>query len=111
VASIGHGNPFTADPVSIKFHKERGSDDRRLFAVSFDDQSRNHWFWLIAAELDEAGWTAHGVAGGSDGPARASYKKPPRSEPWVNLAGQWGADRLYAGGNCIPARGESAWSA
>lgn len=98
VASFGSGNAFTADPDSIEFHKERGTDDRRLFAVSFDDQASNHWFWLVAAELDETGWMAHGVAGGSNGPARTSGHKPAGSEPWLNLCGQWGADRLYAGG-------------
>jgi hypothetical protein len=98
VASFHRGKPFAADPDSIEFHKERGTDNRRLFAVSFIDEARNHWFWLVAAELDEAGWKAHGVAGGSDGPAHGSRQDLTRSAPWLNLCGQWGADRLYAGG-------------
>ena len=99
VASISRGNPFTAIPDSIEFLKERGIPDRRLFAVTFDDQSGNNWFWLVAAELDSTGWTAHGVAGGSDGPAgESSRERPARSEPSLNLAGQWGGDRFYAGG-------------
>lgn len=98
VASVGRGGPFTAIRDSIELRKERGSEDRRLFAASFDDQSRNRWFWLIAAELGPDGWTAHGVAGGSDGPAGADRGVPTRSEPWLNLCGQWGSGRLYAGG-------------
>jgi hypothetical protein len=46
------GNPFTACVDSIQFLKERGTDDRRLFAVVFDDEAHNHWFWLAAAEFD-----------------------------------------------------------
>lgn len=96
--SFGGGNRFTADPGSIAFHKERGTDDRRLFAVSFNEQAGNHWFWLVAAERGETGWTAHGVAGGTDGPAGTRGKKPAKTEPWLNLCGQWGGARLYAGG-------------
>lgn len=98
VASVVRGNPFTADPDSIEFLKERAAGDRRLFAVTFDDQFANHWFWLVAAELDDTSWSAHGVAGGSDGPAGQSRESPARSRPWLNLCGQWGTNRFYAGG-------------
>lgn len=98
VASISHGQPFTARAESIQFLKERGMDDQRLFAVEFDDQAHNRWFWLVAAELADAGWTAHGVAGGSDGPAGRRPRSTTRSRPGLNFCGQWGADRFYGGG-------------
>jgi hypothetical protein len=98
VASLHRGKSFEAEPDSVEFHKERGTADRRLFAVSFTDVAENDWFWLVAAELDEAGWTAHGVAGGSDGPAPGRRPGLTQAAPWLNLCGQWGADRFYAGG-------------
>lgn len=72
--------------------KERGVPDRRLYAVTFDDEHRYRWFWLVAAERDRTGdWAAFGVAGGSG-------QIPQRSDPWLNFAGSWGQGRLYAGG-------------
>jgi hypothetical protein len=58
--------PFTADRATIQFVKERGIPDRRLYAVTFDDQQHDSWFWLIAAERDHTGrWVPFDVAGGS----------------------------------------------
>jgi hypothetical protein len=99
VASVTHGNPFTADRETIRFVKERGTDERRLFAVTFEDLQRNEWFWLTAAERDPSGnWAARGVAGGSDGPRSRSVPRSTRSRPWLNLSGSWGQGRIYAGG-------------
>lgn len=96
-ASVVHGKPFAADQPTIQFVKERGIPDRRLYAVTFDDEQHQSWFWLIAAERDRTGsWSAVGVAGGSG-------QVPERSEPWLNLAGSWGQGRLYAGGEIHPA--------
>jgi len=98
---MAHG-PFARDPAAIEVHKQRESDGRRLYAVSFDDLQGNRWFWLVAAECGAKGWTAHGVAGGSDGPAGQQRRVPRPSStgsgPWLNLCGQWGGDTLYAGG-------------
>jgi hypothetical protein len=99
VASVDRGVPFVADMNSVQFLKERGTDAQRLFAVSFRDEVRNHWFWLVAAEFEEqAGWKAHGVAGGSGGPAQGRRPELTHPAPWLNFCGQWGADRFYAGG-------------
>jgi hypothetical protein len=97
-----HG-PFARDPAAITVHKQRESDGRRLYAVSFDDLQGNWWLWLVAAESGPTGWTAHGVAGGSDGPV-SQRRRPARpssagSAPWLNLCGQWGGDTFYAGGS------------
>jgi hypothetical protein len=98
---MSHG-PFARDRAAISVLKERGSDDRWLCAVSFDDVNANRWFWLVAAEATELGWVAHLVAGGSNGPARLEQTtlRPPSVGvgPWLNLCGQWGGDRFYAGG-------------
>ncbi|MGI8556689.1 MAG: hypothetical protein ACR2ND_00005 [Solirubrobacteraceae bacterium] len=86
------GNPFTADRTTIQFVKERGIPDRRLYAVTFDDEQHESWFWLVAAERDRTdNWIAVDVAGGSG-------QDPQRSKPWLNLCGSWGQGRLYAGG-------------
>jgi hypothetical protein len=44
VASFHRGKSFEADPDSVEFRKERGTEDRRLFAVSFSDGAGNDWF-------------------------------------------------------------------
>lgn len=97
ISSVVQRNPFTADGAAIQFVKERGIPDHRLYAVTFDDEQHQGWFWLVAAERDRDGrWVAVSVAGGSG-------QSPQRSEPWLNLAGSWGQGRLYAGGEIHPA--------
>jgi hypothetical protein len=95
-----HG-PFARDPAAIVVLKQRESDDRRLYALSFDDVADNRWFRLAAAELGEEGWIAQ--AGGSDGPVRPERPTPRRSPrgstPWPDLCGQWGGETFYAGGS------------
>jgi hypothetical protein len=108
VASVVRGNPFTADRATIEFVKERGLPDRRLFAITFDDLQHNEWFWLAATKRDYTGnWVAHGVAGGSDGPRTRSPSRSgarsSHSEPSLNLAGNWGQGRIYAGGEVYTA--------
>lgn len=102
---MSHG-PFARHPEVIVVTKERESGDRRLYAVSFEDLEGNRWFWLVAAERGETGWVAHGVAGGSSGPAHRELGTPRPSSagfgPWLNLCGQWGGDRFYAGGQLDP---------
>jgi hypothetical protein len=92
---MSHG-PFAGDPAAIAVLKQRDSDDRRLYAVSFDDPRGNRWFWLVAAELGEMGWVAHGVAGGSDGPARRSRARRASRVPSVGLGPM--AESLWAVG-------------
>lgn len=103
---MSHG-PFARDPAAIAVIKERESGDRRLYAVSFDDLKSNLWFWLVAAKRSEMGWVAHGVAGGSNGPAHRERGTPrpsaASSGPRLNLCGQWGGETFYAGGRLDPA--------
>ena len=104
VKSLGEGFWGCDRSGSIR---ERESGDRRLYAVSFDDCDGNRWFWLVAAERGETGWVAQGVAGGSEGPAHPQPETPRAADagsgPRLNLCGQWGGDRLYAGGSLDPA--------
>jgi hypothetical protein len=89
---VVHGNLVSADRSTIAFLKARGTGERQLFAVTFDDGSGRSWFSLAAAERDVNGsWVSHGVASGSG-------EMPQRPSPWLNLAGQWGKGRFYAGG-------------
>lgn len=104
IATLSHGRPtptiggrpFTARADSIRCLKERVIAGRRLYAASFDDQHGNPHFWLAGVEEGQAGWAVRGGAGGGGDP-------PQRSEPWVNLAGWWGTDRFYAGGQVLAA--------
>jgi hypothetical protein len=104
-----HG-PFARDPAAITVHKQRASDNRRLYAVGLDDLQGNWWFWLVATELGADGWAAHGVAGGSNGPVGRERGTPRPSSvgssPWLNLCGQWGGDTFYAGGRLDSAGAE-----
>jgi hypothetical protein len=92
-ARVVTGGLATADPASIEFVKARGTNERQLFAMTFDDQDNRSWFALLAVERDADGgpWIPHDVAVGSG-------EIPQRSSPWLNLAAQWGQGRLYAGG-------------
>jgi len=91
-ASIVAGKSFTAVPASVRFVKERGTADRQLCAVAFDDEDGRGWFYLVVAERDGAGrWVAREVGGGR-GP------EPPRADAWLNFCGCWGQGRMYGGG-------------
>jgi hypothetical protein len=91
-ASVVRGNVASADPATITFLKARGYDERQLFAVTFNDDGGRRWFSLVAAERDAEGvWVAHSVAS-------SCGEIPQRPLPWLNLAGQWGQGRMYAGG-------------
>lgn len=98
---VSHG-PYARNPAEIVVLKRRESEDRQLYALSFDDLAGNPWFWLMAAELGQEGWTAHGVAGGSNGPTGRKQRTPRPSSvgstACLNLCGQWGGSMFYAGG-------------
>jgi hypothetical protein len=94
--TIGRGRPFTARADSIRRLKERAISGRRLYAVTFDDQDGYSHIWLAGVEEDETGWAVRGGAGGAG-------HAPPPSEPSVNLAGWWGTERFYAGGQVLAA--------
>ena len=96
------GKPYQARPGTIEVLKQRGLADRRLFAVVFDDVSGTRWSYLVAAEHNGDGWVADGVAGGSHGPAPSSRRPPASARPSIDIYGQWGADRLYLGGELEP---------
>jgi hypothetical protein len=96
VAVVRSERPYTAKPDTIRLLKQRGIDDRRLYAVTFeDDGPYGPHLDFIGVERDEAGsWSVRGRAGGAGQP-------PQRDEPWVNLAGWWGHGRFYAGGQVL----------
>ncbi len=94
--SVSRGHPFSAHPETIRCLKNRAIAGRRLYAVTFESQQPfpAQWRWLIAAEQEDHGWVAKGGAGGAG-------EGPRRNEPWVNLAGWWGPNRFYAGGELL----------
>jgi hypothetical protein len=93
------GKPYVAERETIEIIKERGDADRRLFATTFVDLDGNAWSYLVAAERSDVGWSAHDVAGGSDGPSppRARRPEPEPEQPMVDVFGQWGPNVLYVG--------------
>jgi hypothetical protein len=97
------GTPFAADLSTVRFVKERRTPDRRLYWLAFEDHDGQPWQWLVAAVESEAGgWLAQDGAGGS---GRGDLE---RADPWVNLAGWWGLDGFYAGGEIFAAGTEVA---
>lgn len=109
VTRVYSGKSYEARRGSVEIRKERGLEDRRLFAVAFDDLAGNRWSYLVAVERDGDGWVAHGVAGGSDGPPKTG-RRPPRParvsvRPSIHIYGQWGASCLYAGVELDPGMG------
>jgi hypothetical protein len=93
------GNPFQADPSTIRFVKHRESERRHLYFVTFEGaipqlgpDRRYPWSYASPVEHDpDGGWRVRGGAGGAgDGPQR--------STPWVNLGGGGWPDQFYGGG-------------
>ena len=91
------GKPYVAQRETIEIVKEHGYPDRRLFATTFTDLDGAGWSYLVAAERSDAGWSAHDVAGGSDGPGQARTQRAERPQPKADVFGQWGPDLLYVG--------------
>jgi hypothetical protein len=92
------GNAFDADIATVRCLKQRSSERRRVYFVTFDGSipargAELHSFdYVVALVRDkDGGWRAIGTAGGAG-------SLPPRSNPWINLAGGNGADCFYAGG-------------
>jgi hypothetical protein len=96
VAGVLPGKGFTARRESIGFLDQRRDEERCLFAVRFIDQADNSWECLVAAEHDGTRWNAHGVAGGSGGPASRTPPRPVCGPLRADVFGQWGRDIFYA---------------
>ncbi len=89
-------------PGTIRVLKERGTDSRRVFYVTFDGGTGERWGYMIATETQAAGEErVCGSAGGS-GEGRE------RNLPWANLGYGWGGGALYAAGRVIGAGAENA---
>ena len=70
--------------------RERGFSIRSI-------RDGNGWSYLVAAERSHAGWSAHEVAGASDGPGEATSRRPELTHPTVDRFRQWGPAVLYVG--------------
>jgi hypothetical protein len=90
------GRPYTVKLDTVQLLKQRAIDERRLYAVTFEDDGRfgSHLEFIGVERDDTGGWSVRGAAGGAGPP-------PQRSKPWVNLAGWWGAGHFYAGGQVL----------
>jgi hypothetical protein len=97
--TVRGGHPFQAEPATVQFVKHRQSERRHLYFVTFDgtiphlghDTRRLSWLFAVEPQADGS-WRATGGGGGGDS------DMPPRSKPWVNLAGWGWPHQLCAGG-------------
>jgi hypothetical protein len=96
-AVVSGDHPFVARHDSIRCLKERSLPGRRLFAVAFSDVAGRPYRWLAGVEEREDGWAVMGGAGGG------GHCPPQRDDPWVNLAGWWGPQGFFAGGDIYAA--------
>jgi hypothetical protein len=98
--TVRGGNPFRADPSTVRFVKHRQSAQRHVYFVTFQGTIHCHepdrlyrWSYMYPVERDPTGgWRVCGGAGGAGG-------GPRRSTPWVNLGGGGWPDQFYAGGS------------
>jgi hypothetical protein len=97
-ASIGTGNPFRAELSSVRFVKQRASQHRQVFFVTFDGSlpqlgpELHRFGYVFALDRDQhGGWLVSGASGGAGG-------TPHRRQPWVNLGGGGWPDPFFAGG-------------
>jgi hypothetical protein len=92
------GELHRAELDSVRFVKHRESSRRRVDFVTFHGTIQMHgprehefvYFYALEHER-EGGWRMVGSAGGGG-------SSPVRGRPWVNLAGGYGGDLFYAGG-------------
>lgn len=101
-AVVEGGNPFSADLATVQFVKERATERRRLYYVTFEGVSvlddrrvRTSFAWVFPVEQHAGGWRTAGGAGGS-------RDELPVREPRVNLGGG-GSPGFYAGGRVLTA--------
>jgi hypothetical protein len=96
--TVSGGGLHRAELGSVRFVKHRESPRRRVDFVTFhgsipmfgDDEHEFGYFFALEREPD-GGWHMVGSAGGGG-------NAPVRGRPWVNLAGGYGGDLFYAGG-------------
>ena len=99
------GRPWEADPASITFLREHGSQERWVFVVSFvDREGTSHLYTVGVRRALDGTWPVGGMSGGTDGHIE-------RDRPWLNLAGQAGPDGLFMGGRLVGKGAERAHAA
>jgi hypothetical protein len=102
LTTFAPGVPWSADPNTVVFRKERDGTRTRLFNVSYSDTSGQAHVDIVGVTRQPDGsWLATGSAGGS------GYK-PARDKPWVNFGGWWGPDVFCAGGDLVGSGAELA---
>jgi hypothetical protein len=119
VADWCAGRPFEADAGSVRILKERASEHRRVYYVTFRDAGGGRWNWTLPVDAQPDGsWEVAGGAGGGGGrPLVAAYMslltrvrggRTNSGKPWANLGGGNWPDRFYAGGRVEHDRGRAA---
>jgi hypothetical protein len=100
---VSRGAGRDADPVTLRFVKQRSIADHELHAVAFADSGGRHYRYLVGVVTSRDGsWQVSGLAGGGEG-------DPPRDRPWVNFCG-WGWPGSFCGGGWVIGSGSEAAS-
>ncbi len=101
------GNSFAAELATVRFVKERATEHRRLYYVTFegvsvldDHRAPMHFEWVFAVEERGGGWRTTGGSGGGGGDR-------PSGTPRVNLGGAE-SPGFYAGGRVLTAGADIA---
>ena len=81
---------------TIRFLQERSLPDLQLHAVTFEneDGQQEYYFWCVRQDMPGHWWSA----GGANFHPTENIL---RGRPWVNLAGGWNRDFLWAGGRVL----------
>jgi hypothetical protein len=90
------GGGLGAKVQTIRFLQERTLPDLRLHAVTFENEDgRQDWWFCCVRQYLPGHWRSAG--GANFHPA----KNISREHPWINLAGGWNRDFLWAGGRVL----------
>src|SRR3954451_12666459 len=74
--SVSFGPPaFEADVASLRIEKERATEHRRLYAISFRETSGARWNWILPVEpqLDGTWRVVGGCGAGGARPVLGAY--------------------------------------
>jgi len=110
---------FEADAASLRIEKERATEHRRLYAISFRERSGARWNWTLPVDAQPDGtWRVAGGCGyGGGRPLLGAYlrlltrirgQRTNGGRPWANLGGGNWPDRFYAGGKVEHDHGRAA---
>ena len=94
---IRRGGGLGAKVATIHFLQERNLPNRQLHIVTFENEEGYHDQWLCCVLQDRPKHWRY--AGGAN--IGHVNEMPRRGYPWVNMAGGWKGNLLWAGGHVL----------